>query len=220
MKALVIMPGAKFGRYTVMGESSKRAARGQILISCRCDCGKIVDVFKQNLIRGNSKSCGCLGTDHAIEANTTHGLCYHPLYDVWLSMRGRCKSKDPHKAKSYLDRGITFCKEWNDFNRFYEDMSPTWKPGLWLERINNNLSYSKENCRWATPTEQARNKTNNRILTVNGQSKTMSEWAEIKNIHVGTIFSRLKAGWSDEDAVNKPIRHLVRPTSRLERLQY
>ncbi len=206
MRITPINPGTRFGRYTVIGVSNKRAARGQILISCRCDCGNVVDVFKQNLIRGNSKSCGCLGTDHAIEANTTHGLCYTPLYAAWIAMRGRCKSNDPHKAASYKDRGITVCKEWDSFNQFNDDMLPSWKPGLWLERINNDLGYSKSNCKWATQVEQSRNRTNNRFIEFNGEKKTMSEWAQLRGMDVRTLFSRLKSGWNVNDAIQKPLR--------------
>jgi len=206
MKVNHLKPGSRFGRYTVIGVSDHRAARGQILIQCKCDCGKIVDVFKQNLIRGNSKSCGCLGTDHAIEANTTHGLSYTPLYAAWMGMKGRCKSKEPHKAKCYRDRGITWCEEWNDFTNFYNDMLPSWKDGLWLERINNDLGYSKENCRWATQIEQARNTRRNRFIEFNGFRKTMSEWASIYGMDVRTLFSRLEAGWSILDALYKPRR--------------
>lgn len=201
-----IESGMRFGRYTVLSLSDKRSKIGRKLWTCKCDCGTIRDVHQENLSSGNSKSCGCLATDNAISKNTTHGLCYHPIHAAWVAMRSRCKSKDPHKARSYLNRGIQVCEEWDSFQQFYDDMCATWKEGLWLERINNDIGYSKGNCRWATQVEQSRNKRNNRLLCIEGVTKTMSEWASIRGIDVRRIHSRLKLGWSEEDAIQRPIR--------------
>ena len=135
-----------------------------------------------------------------------HGLSLHPLYKVWKRMRARCKTSHPHHAKVYLDRGITVCSEWDDFKTFYDDMISTWKPGLWIDRINNNLGYSKSNCRWITQVEQVRNKTTNRLLDFGGKSRPVSEWADILGINKQTLFNRLRYGWSVEKSLTAPIR--------------
>ena len=103
----------------------------------------------------------------------THGLCRHPIHNSWEAMKARWSSKEPHKLKSYSDRGITVCDEWKDFKVFYDDMIGTWKPGLWIERTNNDLGYSKSNCKWATPTQQARNRRGNRLIEHGGKDEAI-----------------------------------------------
>jgi hypothetical protein len=120
-------------------------------------------------------------------------------------MKTRCESKDPNHEKYYVNRGITVCDEWKEFKAFYDDMAPTWKPGLWLERRNNELGYSRFNCKWATPREQANNKTNNRRLEFCGEKKTAPEWSRILGINLYTLQARIRRGWSDEDCLIKPI---------------
>lgn len=119
-------------------------------------------------------------------------------------MLARCRNPNTVAYPEYGGRGITVCERWSDFRNFFADMGePT--PGLTLDRIDNNLGYSKENCRWATRTQQGRNKRSNRILIVAGESKTMSEWAEATGLKLSTIWARVNKGWSADDAVLLPL---------------
>jgi hypothetical protein len=121
-------------------------------------------------------------------------------------MKNRCADPGNTCFKYYGGRGIEVCEEWeNSFESFLADIGLKPSPGCTLERIDNNKGYEPGNVRWATRKEQNRNKRNNKSLTVNGITKLICQWAEIRNMNYFTIVSRKFRGWSDEDAVNKPL---------------
>src|SRR5271163_2792850 len=101
----------------------------------------------------------------------------HPLYPTWISIKQRCLNVRCKVYKNYGARGITICSRWLRFENFVEDVSPKPK-GFTLDRIDNNKGYSKENCRWATGSQQCRNSRTNRMLTFNGETLPMVVWAE------------------------------------------
>lgn len=82
----------------------------------------------------------------------------HPLYKVWSSMKTRCTNPNSKSYERYGGSGVTYAEAWEDFNTFYLDMSDGYRPGLWLDRRDGTKGYSKENCRWVTPTESNRNR--------------------------------------------------------------
>lgn len=112
------------------------------------------------------------------------------LYRVWNSMRCRCNNPNDSAYKHYGQRGIAVCEEWKDFNTFYNDIGYLHKEGLWLDRIDNNKGYSKDNCKWSTKKEQARNKRNTRKVTFNDITATLAEWSEITGIKRSTLSMR------------------------------
>jgi hypothetical protein len=118
-------------------------------------------------------------------------------------MVARCTDPEHKAFDLYGGRGITICERWMQFANFLADMGEK-PPGSSIDRRKNDLGYEPGNCRWATPKTQARNKRNNRILTVDGSSRTLAEWAEIAGIKASIISERLAASWSDEDAVRTP----------------
>ena len=119
----------------------------------KCYCGNIFNARIQSVKSNNTKSCGCLHTQIA----TTHGLHKHRLYGIWSAMNRRTSSQNSKDYKYYGARGIIVCSRWLDIKNFIEDMYPTFEEGLSIDRINNDLGYSKDNCRWAPATIQSRN---------------------------------------------------------------
>jgi hypothetical protein len=117
-----------------------------------------------------------------------------------------CRRCDDQDNEDYGARGIRVDPRWyNDFAAFVDDMGPR-PPGHTLDRVDTNAGYSKENCRWATPTEQANNRRSSHHLTFRGETLTVTQWARRVGLKHQTIFYRLYAGWPVEQALTTPSR--------------
>lgn len=129
------------------------------------------------------------------------------LYGTWGHMKSRCYNPNSPDFPLYGGRGISVSKEWQSYEQFYIDMFPVYQKGLTLDRVDNNKGYSKENCRWATPKEQANNTRKNRIIEYRGITKTMIQWAEYLGIKYKTLSQRINAyNWPIEKCFNQPIQ--------------
>lgn len=133
-----------------------------------------------------------------------HGGKHTPAYGVWCSMRSRCNNPNTRAYADYGARGITVDPSWSRFSNFIADMGHP-PSGMTLERKDNSKGYSKENCIWATRTTQGRNKRNNVLLTVDGETHPLSVWAERSGIPYKTLHMRIRKGWLPEDAVKIPL---------------
>lgn len=203
-RVVIPMEGKKFHRLTVLRDAgSERTGKREWV--CECDCGKTVTVDGYSLRNGNTKSCGCLVHERYPAHSITHGMTNTGEFNAWMSMRGRCNSKTHHAYPSYGGRGISVCSRWDSFQNFYADMGPR-PEGMTIERRDNDGDYEPSNCVWATRIKQQRNRRTNRILTVNGISKCVSEWAEEIGIPFNVIHDRRRLGWSDEKAVTTPYK--------------
>lgn len=195
MPVKVTIPiGTRFGKLVVVAFHGK-TPRGRRW-ECRCDCGRTVLQSVKNLNYG-VQSCGC----RQREIFTTHGKSKHPAYQIWKHMLSRCLDPRDHSYPNYGGRGITVDPAWMRLARFVEDMGPRPSLDHTLERIDNNGPYAPGNCRWATRTEQALNRRSNRLLTLNGRTLHLSEWADALGVNESTIRSRLTRGWSVERAL-------------------
>ena len=136
----------------------------------------------------------------------THGQKGTKLYNTWRGMRNRTRNKSHRQYKDYGGRGIKVCDEWNSFENFYKwAMENGYKEGLSIDRINNDKDYCPENCKFSTRIEQANNKRNNHILTFCGKSQNLEQWSKEKGLTRGTIYSRLRKGWSVEKTLGTPM---------------
>lgn len=128
-------------------------------------------------------------------------------YNSYRSMMSRCYNEKSANYKYYGGKGIGVCDEWHDFDNFDKWASATFVSGYSLDRIDNSKDYSPSNCRWATKSEQANNKTNTNYLTYNGETHTITEWAKITGINRSTLNNRYWRGWSVEDILTSPVTH-------------
>ena len=213
MSKLQDITGQRFSRLVVL-ERAGRAPSGHVTWKCRCDCGNEVVAYGLSLKCGNTRSCGCIRKEQLRERNRTHDLKQgnESTYNSWANMKSRCNDKNNPDYHYYGGRGITHDPRWADFKNFFEDMGPKPDDSLTIERIDNNGNYCKENCKWGTRKEQARNKSNNRYLTYNGDTLLLSEWADKLGINKGTIYLRLRKGWPLEKVLVKgrePVRLLT-----------
>lgn len=205
-KAKLHLENLRFGYLTVICENG-RTNRGDVLWRCKCDCGNIILVKSVNLSHGYVKSCGCMTTNMIREKNSGHGLCDTKLYSVWGGMKSRCYDSKNREYNNYGGRGINVCEEWKkDFVSFYTwAINNGFRDDLTIDRIDNNKGYSPDNCRWITNREQQRNKRNTIYLTYGGIEKSLSEWSEVTGISRSTIKSRMKLGWTVEEALETPV---------------
>lgn len=200
-----IQVGDTFGRLIVLEESGKNKT-GVRIWNCLCSCGNEKLVLQNSLVTGNTKSCGCLKKEQASKTRTTHGMHKTKMYKSWVNMKSRCDNNKDKGYKNYGGRGIGYDSTWESFEVFLEDMGerPT---GLTLDRIDNDKGYSKENCHWVTQKEQSRNRRSNVIISYNGETKCIMEWAEELGINYTTLLGRInRLQWSVEKALTTPIR--------------
>lgn len=198
--------GQRFGRLVALGPIGRTTGtRKYILWLCQCDCGNTHKVTANNLRSGSTASCGCWLSDRVTAQNKTHGMWNEPIYKIWTGIKDRCTNSAGSHYTRYGARGITICNEWQDsFESFYSHVSQLphfGEKGYSIDRIDNDGDYEPGNVRWATGTTQSRNRRTNRLITFDGVSRTVAEWAETLDIGGDTLRYRLGAGWSVRDAL-------------------
>ena len=135
-----------------------------------------------------------------------HGMKYTKLYAIWKGVQGRCFCKSNSAYMGYGAKGIT--SDWDgDFLRFKKDMGESYElhcklygeSNTSIDRIDFKKGYSKDNCKWSTKTEQANNKSNNRMITYKGETDTLGNWARKKEVNPSSLRTRLNRGWKEDN---------------------
>lgn len=199
--------GQRFGRLTVIKEAGRDKHRN-VIWKCRCDCGNESYVTTADLKK--TKSCGCWNIDAIIQRNTRHGASKRgsitKLYKVWAAVKQRCTNPKNKAYKNYGGRGIKLCDEWLEYESFEKwAFENGYAEGLQLDRIDNNGSYSPDNCRFVSTLENSHNKRNNVWITIDGKTALAVDWAKEVGVDVEVIRKRLRKGWTPKEAVFAPL---------------
>jgi hypothetical protein len=146
---LIDRTGQRFGKLTVIKQAGRNTLK-KVLWECLCDCGNKINVVAGSLVTGNTESCGC------VIPNFKHGGSGKSSYNTWRAMIRRCNNPKDKDYPKYGGKGVSVCSEWLDYLEFAKFMGePIGKETL--DRINPYGNYEPNNCRWSSPTTQARN---------------------------------------------------------------
>jgi hypothetical protein len=213
MSKFIDLTRQKFGRLEVLKRvENNKQNKPQWL--CQCNCGNKSIVSGGNLKNGSVRSCGCLQKEKVIINNinkTIHSHCRNRkstgFYNSWHQIIQRCTNPNNEAYHNYGGRGIIVCKRWLKFENFLKDMIKRWKPGLQIERRNNNKGYYKKNCKWATRKQQARNRRDNLYVSYNGENRLFVELYEEHNMPRKIVHNRFyNYGWTIRRALTTPVK--------------
>lgn len=188
--------GQRHNFLTVIGYAGRIKEKHAWLVRCGL-CGTEKTIQGSSLTRDDVKSCGCHKNELVRKRATTHGMSNTPTHRSWKAMLTRVRNPGIPAAACYSKRGIGVCERWLRFENFLADMGerPT---GTTLDRKNNNLGYSPENCRWATRVEQANNTRHCVLLTLEGVTRNIRQWATVLGVPPDRLYKRVRLGWPPE----------------------
>lgn len=209
------LTGRKFNRLTAIEYIGNKTWL------CKCECGNIVKVKAYDLKNGRTKSCGCLNRERMQELGKSnkgkesplkgrkfgtkiheYDKCGRRLYRIWQNMHGRCNNDS---SGNYGNRGITYCKEWENFAPFRDwALANGYDDTLTIDRIDVNGNYEPDNCRWVSRKIQNRNTRRNIFITYKGETHCLKDWEIITGLPVQQRYT--KCGWSAEKCLTEPLR--------------
>ena len=182
--------GQKFNHLTYTGESRRIGRRRYGTFDC--DCGATKEIRTDQVIRLSTTSCGCAHRNQVGLSSSN----YEKLFGVWQNMKNRCYNEKSERYYAYGARGIRVCDEWkSNFKVFAKwAVENGWKPSLSIERKDLEIGYCPYNCTFITMSEQARNKTSNIRVVIDGADKCVAEWCRIFGLRDKTIYKRYSDG--------------------------
>lgn len=203
----LLKEGMIFNDLTIISSYIRKSVTGAYIHSCRCTCGKIVEVRGADLKNGKQKSCGCHKNKLAAERFRTHNKSKTKEYFIFYGIKSRCYNPNNVDYPAYGGRGITICERWlESFENFLEDMGTRPTEKHQIDRIDVNGNYCKENCRWVTNFINCMNKRKTVTIYYLDIELPLIYWCDLLNLPVDTIRYRYKAGWNTWDIFNIPIQ--------------
>lgn len=224
MKKVKDLTGMEFGRLTVLEFSHKNERRESYWV-CQCNCkDKTIKVIKGRYLKnGNTKSCGCLRREHALEVIKQNTKCSirgismsnklpykKELKNVWNNIKYRCNNPKDKHYEWYGEKGVRVCDEWLDtrlgfFNFYNWALSNGYEEGLSIDRLEVEGNYEPDNCEWVTQETQCNNMTTNVLITIRNKTQTLAEWAKEYNLPYYTIWYRYNSGVTGKDLIKPPL---------------
>ena len=193
------LSGKVYGYWKVVQRAENNKC-GSAQWLCKCECGVEKVIRAYLLKKGKTKSCGC----HKNDYNRIHGGKGTRLYECWRHMIYRCENPKNQAYKDYGKRGISVCEDWHDFTKFRQwAIANGYADSLTIDRIDVNGNYEPLNCRWVGSKVQMNNRRNTKHYEVDGKNLTMSEWSQLTGIPRSTIYNRMQAGCTFEEAIKK-----------------
>ena len=202
-RSTVDLTGQNFNYWSVISKDTSKNKNRESYWICKCKCGAIKSIRRSKLTRGDSQSCGC----KRAKTIERHGLSSKMEYKIWSGIKKRCENNRASNWNYYGGAGITVCERWSkSFLNFYEDMGSAPSKEHSIDRINNELGYFKENCRWATKKEQAINRRSTIYIELHNEKRTVSEWIDIYNAPTtpSLVIQRLRRGFPPLKALLTP----------------
>lgn len=202
--------GQKFNRLTILSVFIKNKHSVATVV---CECGNKKEILVASLVSGNTKSCGCFSDELKSQFGgyKTHGLSYHPLHAIWDGIKARCLNPNRNCYPYYGGNGVKICEEWkNDFMAFYNwSIANGWKKGLQIDKDikGNGLLYSPETCCWVTRKKNANKTRSNHYVLYDGETMSLSEFAEKIKMNYKTVSTRIHRGWDIDMIVSAPVRN-------------
>ncbi len=194
--------GKRFERLLILGMSHQGTC-GAFFAKTLCDCGTKKSIRYGDMIKGSTKSCGCLQKEKP--SRLSHNETGTRLYSIWHLMKGRCSCKSYSHYESYGGRGIKVCAEWMDYEPFRDwALRAGYEKNLTIDRINNDGNYEPGNCRWVDWYCQANNTRKNIYIEHEGKVMTPAQWAREKGLHPQTVYSRIQKGLSVDELFLPP----------------
>lgn len=196
--------GATFGFLTVIEHLSE----GRYRWRCLCVCGESCDRSGTDLrTNGDRQSCGCKRRESQALGKTTHGMSGTPEHRAWKNVINRCENPRSDHWEWYGGKGIKVCARWrHSFENFYADMGPRPSDEHSIERVDTDKNYGPENCIWATTSVQSRNRSDNHVITFDGRTQVLQDWAAETKISRTVIRKRLNRGWPVGRALTEPVQ--------------
>lgn len=196
-KPAIDLTGQKFNKWTVL-ERGANSKANKVMWLCRCDCGTERLVARYSLTGGGTKSCGCHSRSETKARLTKHGMTKTRIHSLWRGIHTRCYNPNRKTWSDYGGRGITVCERWHDFEAFYEDIGQFYSGGMTIERINNDLGYQPDNCKWVPKSEQSRNRRSVIYIDTLSGRMSIADAARLAGVSWFCMHNRAKKKWPIE----------------------